>query len=108
MRSDSASHRDAAAELLGVWTDLQQAVEQVCALHGIDLNSREWSSTAESFRSLLRKLNRSLKELKESLELGDMILAADMMEFELAPLAVEWIAPLRRLQTELELRFPAA
>lgn len=108
LRSNAAECRAKAAELLSVWADIQQAVEQVYTLHGIDSTTRDWRPTGDRFRALNRKLNSSFQEMKESLELGDQILAADLMEFELAPLAEEWAKPLDALRSELGRRCPAA
>lgn len=105
IRAQGRASADATARLLSIWPEIQQVFEQVCVLHEIDPESSEWRGAAEQFRDLGRKLNESLAELREALDLGDAVLAADILDFELAPLAQEWTAPFESFRSSLEQRF---
>lgn len=98
----------ATAQLLKVWTDIHHAINQVCVLHGIDVSESPWSGIVGSFNERFGKLQDALRELKESLELKDLVLAADLLEFELASLAEDFTNPLRGFEEELHRQFPAS
>lgn len=96
---------DTSASLLEPWSGLQLALGQVAALHDINWSAAEWSAVAQPLQSLSRRLRDSLTELKDALARGDLVLSADLLEFELAPLAEEWSQPLAGFQAELQRRF---
>lgn len=95
------------ADLLSVWEELQEALDQVCQLHGLSLQESPWDEVAGAFRERFVRLSQMLKELKESLELRDMVLSADLLDFELAPLAEDFVDPCLRFRDELEKHQPA-
>ena len=94
-----------AAQSLGAWQELQHVLDQVCILHSIDLDSPSWKPIADALRERFMKLETLLKELKDSLEHGDMVLTADLLEFELAPMAEDFEEPSRQFHAELERQF---
>lgn len=106
-RAEDRNAFEAAAQSLGAWQELQHVLDQVCILHGIDLEAPAWKPIADSLRERFGKLEQLLKEMKDSLEHGDMVLTADLLEFELAPLAEEFVAPCKQFHTELERQYHA-
>jgi len=104
-RAEDRGAFEAAAESLGAWQELQHVLDQVCILHGIELDSPTWKPIADALRERFGKLESLLKEMKDSLEHGDMVLTADLFEFELAPLAEEFVSPCKQFHAELERQF---
>lgn len=104
-RAEDRNAFEAAAQSLGAWQELQHVLDQVCILHGIDLDSTAWKPIADALRERFGKLETLLREMKDSLEHGDMVLTADLLEFELAPLAEEFVAPCKQFHAELEKQF---
>ena len=72
------------------WQDLQRLFANICSLLQIDLQTPEWQSLNEQLASALERLSEQLGELREAADIGDFVLLADLMEYELAPLAEEW------------------
>jgi hypothetical protein len=107
LRAQDPTASEGMAELLGVWQDLQQALDQVCQLHGLELEVAPWSEVAGVFRGRFDRLSQMLRELKESLELRDMVLSADLLDFEFAPLAEDFIEPCDQFRVTLETHQPA-
>lgn len=104
-RASDPTAPERSAQLLGVWKELEHAIDQICLLHNIDLSASPWSELAGQFRSRFQKLEGSMRELRESLSLRDMVLVADLLEFELAPLAEEFVAPCQEFANRLRTHF---
>jgi hypothetical protein len=107
LRQQDPSAPQGTADLLLVWEELQQALDQVCQLHGLSLDQEPWAGLASSFRGCFERLAQMLRELQESLELRDMVLSADLLDFELAPLAQEFVDPCLKFREALERHHPA-
>ncbi|MBY0587792.1 hypothetical protein K2X85_11490 [bacterium] len=107
LREQAPQAAEGTAELLMVWQEVQQALDQVCQLHGLTIDQAPWNEVVASFRTLFERLTQMFRELKESLELGDMVLSADLLDFELAPLAEDFVEPCLRFRDELEKHHPA-
>lgn len=96
---------DRSASIMEPWSELQLALGQVAALHGIDWTDDAWAAFAAPLQDLSTRLRDSLRDLKDTLERGDLILAADLLDFELATLAEDWRQPLADFRSELQRRF---
>jgi hypothetical protein len=81
---------EASVGLLSKWPQVPEVIEQIIALHGIAVDSPDGREVAQPFEALVARLRGMLTEFKETLEIGDFVLAADLLEYELAPLAEEW------------------
>jgi hypothetical protein len=107
IRNQESDGIDRASRLLRVWSDMEHAFDQICVFHDLSLDVDPWTSVSRQFQQCFVKLEGFLGELKESLELRDLVLAADLLEFELAPLAENLVDPCRLFQAELQRQFPA-
>ena len=72
------------------WQDLQKLFGNICNLLQVDLQAEEWQSLNDQLTPALERLTEQLGELREAADIGDFVLLADLMEYELAPLAEEW------------------
>lgn len=77
-------------KILPTWKDIHEGVRQVCLLHGIDYSKREWADVAALLTPTFQAVLTQLHDLSESIEAQDIVLTADLLEYELAPLAEQW------------------
>lgn len=93
------------ADLLSVWKDVHEGTSQICVLHGIDYTQSQWNDVGQLLLPVTGKLTNQLNQLNESLTLQDMVLTADLLEYELAPLAEQWQEVCDRLGDLLQKHF---
>ncbi|HMQ16248.1 MAG TPA: hypothetical protein PKC49_09765 [Phycisphaerae bacterium] len=76
------------APFLATWQAAQETIQQCCEVLRSDLTQR--SIEGRSLREHLSDLAGKLRELRQALTAGDMVLLADLLEYELAPLCQRW------------------
>jgi len=76
------------AEWLPIWASMQEAVSKVAVLLGWDLDEvRVGTDTA---RGVIGQLKPLLEQVRSALAEQDFVSVADLLEYELAPLADRW------------------
>ena len=87
------------AEWLPIWASMQEAVSKVAALLGWDLDEvRVGTDTAQAVIGQLKPL---LEQVRSALAEQDFVSVADLLEYELAPLADRWAGMFTSLADDL-------
>lgn len=95
----SEAMKDVAA-FIGLWQTCYRAIAQCSALLQEDLTERV--SDGRSLKEHLADLIEKLNELRGALEARDMVLLADLLRYELEPLAGTWEALTGDLARQLD------
>jgi len=85
--------------LFKAWTAANETVSQCCQLLDEDLTERRHNE--RSVREYLAELADRLRELRDALEAGDMVLLGDIVRYELPELSRQWGELLRALAEEI-------
>jgi len=92
-RSEQAIQR--LSPFLETWQAAQRTILQCCHVLQRDLTTFEHDG--RSLQEHLGSLADSLRELRRAFQAGDMVLLADVLEYELPPLCQRWCALLTDL-----------
>ena len=87
------------------WEEITAVCDNAGLLHGIDFASDEWKPTGDTIASAVERLREQLGEFREAAEAQDYVLLADLLEYELAPMADEWQTICARFLQLLQERF---
>lgn len=83
----------ATLESFNCWPDISEGLNGICQLTGIDFADPTLQPAGGEVLAALEQLQRRLNDFREAADLADDVLLADLLEYELAPLA-EKLRPL--------------
>lgn len=93
-------------EVMPWWEELPMAITQICSLHGIEPGAPQWQDVWGQLGPGIHQITVHLREFREAADLQDFVLVADLLEYELAPLAEQWLEICRSFAASLKDRFP--
>lgn len=94
--ADALRHGDGQAamvqamEALAWWQELQSAVGQLWRLCSMTVPEANWQATSAESQALTKKVTAELSAIKDAFSRRDLILVADILEYELSPLTERW------------------
>lgn len=98
--SEASSAIRQVGELVGIWNTCTQAVAQCSGLLGRDLTHVTYQD--RPMRAWLDDLVAKLHQLREALEARDLVLLADLLNFELPELCHTWRGLLTELAADIQ------
>ncbi len=101
---DMAAGLRSVGELVGTWQTCYRGIADCGNLLNRDLGAFEHDG--QSVEAALTDLATKLNTLREALQARDMVLIADLVRYELAPLAEQWQALCTGLARQLEAPSP--
>lgn len=93
-----------ALEAMGFWRELVEGLGQLTKLVAHDAGANEFTAAVASLQPLQLRVAEQLDEVRRAGEVSDLVLLADLIDYELAPFTEEWsraLADLRRRMTEI-------
>ncbi|QDU62570.1 hypothetical protein Pan216_34370 [Planctomycetes bacterium Pan216] len=94
-----------ASQLMPQWEQLMAGVNGVLQILPVNQDDGAWREKIESLAALGPKMTEPLSEFRMAAGDRDLILLADLMDFEFAPLADEWLSTCRSFHEALTQHF---